>query len=1182
MERPVDRQFYSLDSNGVNKSHFHVPSDTEKENLVDYVAQSIIGTDKTFCGPFGLRKAVYLDYTASGRALSFIEDYIQNEVLPEYGNTHTTTSVTSLQTTMFRHEARDIIRNAVNASEHDSVIFTGSGSTGAIHKLIHAINLSEPPVVFIGPFEHHSNLLPWSEKGAEVVTIKQTPTGLVDISHLEQQLQAWAGNSRQLIGSFSAASNVTGILCDVDAISVLLHKYGALVFWDYATAAPYVKLDMNPVVPGKNSGFAYKDAMFISPHKFVGGVSTPGVLVVKKKVFHNTVPDECGGGTVFYVRREARRYLREPELREEGGTPNIVGAIRAGMVFQLKSAVTPELIMQKEHDLFRQAVEAWRSVPNLVILGNVEVDRLPIFSFLVHNPSSGLFLHHNYVSALLNDLFGVQARGGCACAGPYAMDLLGLAEEKAKEIEELLAEDGRLDRVHLRRYMEYSHREIIRPGFTRLNLPYFISQDELNFVLQAVAMVAEHGWKLLPQYMFNPETGEWRHKEHQVFRERKWLGHISYGGGHMQYSLPKVNPKGPLPRSFQECLNMARQHISKAEKSRPKLADHTAMFDEEARPYRWFLLPSEASQLLSDSSAVVHHHVSSLPFCPPELHDKLENTQQGDLGFGSGGVKGSVVRAGGDSLDVMNSGGGDGGGVGKEMKTANDQRVTGDNVEKRVNCHSNRETGCGTQTEDDTGVHVEAQSLTDPVDSLSQEVKESLHVHGGCATQQQHSTHSSEAVELVAESKANCDTFPQALQTAMERGYSDGISDVHVSQMSPGYEIRRPYPPVPVRTGIQLHEETGSATNKVSTVSDSQTVKSGQSVSASDSVQSNSQFFSSTFAKTQPQSAKCIPDKAESDGAGAKAASSATKPKKKKKKKKASNGDKCTENGTCDPAKPQAESGKKEGESGSRWVPPTKDIFKPTVKALEEFSMLEDGDRVLVCLSGGKDSLSLLHTMHQYQFYCRSKEIQFELGAVTVDPQTPSYDPSPLKEYLAVLGVPYFYESQCIMETAVNLPNGCASICSFCSRMKRGRIYAAARRGGYNVLALGQHLDDLAESFIMSLFHNGSLRTMKAHYTVQEGDLRVIRPFVNVREKDLRNFAEKNKLPVIADNCPACFEAPKERHRTKQLLASQEILFPHLYSSILSAIKPVMAMSRTGTSTASLLAATDTADDLDI
>jgi len=242
----------------------------------------------------------------------------------------------------------------------------------------------------------------------------------------------------------------------------------------------------------------------------------------------------------------------------------------------------------------------------------------------------------------------------------------------------------------------------------------------------------------------------------------------------------------------------------------------------------------------------------------------------------------------------------------------------------------------------------------------------------------------------------------------------------------------------------------------------------------------------------------------------------------------------------------------------AKWFSPGKKLFKPTAEAIEAFDMIHDGDRVLVCLSGGKDSLSLLHTLRQYQFVARSRGVSFELGALTVDPLSVSYDPSPLIPYLQSLDVPYLYEEQDILgQAAAANPE---SICSFCSRMKRGRIYSAARREGYNVLAFGQHLDDLAESFLMSVFHNGLLRTMKANYRVAEGDLRLIRPFVFVREKDTRDFAEKNKLPVIPENCPACFEAPKERHRFKQLLASQELLFPDVYSHLLKAMHPLIAV----------------------
>ncbi|XP_067663197.1 uncharacterized protein [Haliotis asinina] len=1083
--QPADRLFYSIPKSNREPSDVAGDSDSSINcsRLLDTVRNSVIGRNKVFSGPFGLREVTYLDFIASGRALSFIEDYIRNEVLPEYGNTHTTTSVTSLQTTLYRHEARDIIRNAVHASEHDSVIFVGSGCTGAVHKLIHALNLQKPPVVFVGPYEHHSILLPWKETGAEIVRIKLTGSGLVDCRHLENQLKKWKSKGRQLIGCFSAASNITGILADVNRITICLHKHGALAFWDYATAAPYVRIDMNPVVPGSDQPFVYKDAVFISPHKFVGGAATPGVLVAKKSLFRNVVPEGGGGGSIFYVRRDSHRYLQEPEMREEGGTPPIVESIRAGLVFQLKEAITPEVIMQREQELCRQAVESLSTHDNLVILGNHNVPRLPIFSFLVYNPTTGRFLHHNFVSTILNDVFGIQARGGCACAGPYAMDLLGLEEGSAETIEKLLVEDSRLDRTHLRRYREYSHREILRPGFTRLNLPYFMDDACLEFVLEAVKMVADHAWKLLPQYIFNPETGEWRQKNFQVFRDRKWLGHISYQTGEMKYKVPPPIVKGPLPSGYKDCLEKASDVFKQAEKPRVQLPDQTLLFDDQSRPYRWFMLPSEALDCLRGNT-VSKVSPSDLPFVPPPLKSRCGLTNGREEFY--------------DDVDDENT-------LEYEGQNNIDCEITPEFSEGMVEC---LEKGF-----EDSQVNENQFKDNEPDSSAeSNSAPNSDSVATGILREGSAAEGDKELMSVIVPSTHD-DGFHPAL-SSRKSGETDTENN--------GVQNK------------QLNHPVLSPCVKSDTSQQEDKDVTGNDAKGSGQHQGSVEGSVCPLICPRPQKTALVVDV---EG--------------------------------VEPPK-------------CKWFSPPKTIFKATVKAVEEHSMIRDGDRLLVCLSGGKDSLSLLHTIRQYQFYCKGQGIRFDFGAVTVDPQTPVYDPSPLKQYLKVLGVPYFYESQCILETAENLPDGCASICSFCSRMKRGRIYAAARREGYNVLALGQHLDDLAESFLMSFFHNGVIRTMKAHYTVQEGDLRVIRPFVFVREKELRNFAEKNKLPVIAENCPACFEAPKERHRTKQLLASQELLFPHLYNSIMAAMKPVMAINRTGHSFTQAVAANGQDEDEDI
>ncbi|EDO35942.1 predicted protein, partial [Nematostella vectensis] len=461
--------------------------------LLEFINANVIGWDTVFNGPYGKKQVVYCDYTASGKPLRFIEDYIQNYVYAFYANTHTTTTTTSRQTTKFRNEAREIIKKCVNASAEDRVIFVGSGTTSAIHKLIHVLELegekAKKTAVFVGPFEHHSNILPWKETGAKIVRIRDNDHGTVDMAMLEREFKVNRHKDYTIFTAFSAASNVTGILTDTKAVSEMCHKYGGLAFWDYASASPYITINMNATPTG------YMDAVVLSPHKFVGGVGTPGVLIAKKSVFTNKVPDGCGGGTVLFVTRDTHLYLKDIEAREEGGTPAIVESIRAGMVFQLKQSVGPSLIEQREDELCRKAFEVWRKNSCLEILGSDKARRLPIFSFIVYHKDSGKLLHHNFVSVLLNDLYGIQARGGCACAGPYAWDLLGVSESLAKQFSWFM-EEHHGENVEAKLQVPL---EIMKPGFARINLPYFMDDETVHYVLEAVDMVATHGWKLLPQ-----------------------------------------------------------------------------------------------------------------------------------------------------------------------------------------------------------------------------------------------------------------------------------------------------------------------------------------------------------------------------------------------------------------------------------------------------------------------------------------------------------------------------------------------------------------------------------------------------------------------------------------------------------------------------------------------------------
>lgn len=475
------------------------------DEVAAFIRQHEVGRRAYIETPFGRRLIYYADQTATGRYLHFVEGWIRR-VRPFYANTHTEVSSSGRIIGSLREKSRNVIHRSVGADPDDEVLFCGAGATSAVNKLVGLLGLRIPeplerryqlskhipqqerPVIFIGPYEHHSNELPWVETIAEVVEIGLDEHGAIDLVELEARLQDFPDRELK-IGSFSAASNVTGVLTDVSAVARLLHQHGAYACFDYAASGPYVPIDMHPADPAERI-----DALYLSVHKFVGGPQASGILVVNRCFFKTRVPVRPGGGTVNYVSgasSDGIDYSQSLHDREEGGTPAVMSDVRAGTAFLVKEMIGAEAILEHEKKLAVQALRRLSAHPRISILGSCKLDRLSIIAFNIEG------LHYDLVAGLLDHLFGIQNRAGCSCAGPYAHRLLKFGQQTWKELRGLiLAGCG-----------------AIRPGWVRVTLPFYASADDIEFLLRAIEFVADHGRKLLPLYRMRWSSGVWRHIE---------------------------------------------------------------------------------------------------------------------------------------------------------------------------------------------------------------------------------------------------------------------------------------------------------------------------------------------------------------------------------------------------------------------------------------------------------------------------------------------------------------------------------------------------------------------------------------------------------------------------------------------------------------------------------------------
>lgn len=433
-------------------------------NPTEFLRAGLIGEGMTIPGANGGKPLVYADYVASGRALMQVENYITQNVLPYYANSHTDTSYTGAYTTELREEARREIARLTKATDGCSVIFAGSGATAGLNRLVAltGVNDAKNPVVFLGPYEHHSNILPWRESKATVIEIPEAPAGGPDLEALEAALQKYKDADLK-VGTFSAASNVTGVITETDPVTRILKENGALAIWDYAGGAPYLSIDMGTGTD------AAKDAVVVSTHKFPGGPAASGVLIVRDSAVRLDIPSWPGGGTVEFVSPWEHDYVADIATREEAGTPNAIGDIRAALAFMVKDSIGQDTITAREHELNAMAFDGWAGNPYMTVLGVDMPNRLPIFSFLVKDAHGNQICPQDFTRTL-SERYGIQARGGCACAGPYGHRLLGIDRKTSDYLRaEILAGN-----------------DAVKPGWVRLNFSYLMSDETAQFIINSI------------------------------------------------------------------------------------------------------------------------------------------------------------------------------------------------------------------------------------------------------------------------------------------------------------------------------------------------------------------------------------------------------------------------------------------------------------------------------------------------------------------------------------------------------------------------------------------------------------------------------------------------------------------------------------------------------------------------
>ncbi|XP_062554954.1 uncharacterized protein LOC134220005 isoform X5 [Armigeres subalbatus] len=1179
------------------------PEDTLK--IMKYIDDNVIGKGVAFLGPFGRRKVVYADYASSGRSLQFLEDYINKEVLPAFGDTNCISAVTGLQSHLYDNEARDLVRVAVGATPEDEVIFCDNpaerlcfllSNCGHHHPRTVAQSLS--PVLFVSTSEPIRNLRLWIDAGWHVERIIKNHEGFLDLVDLEKRLMQYSETKRTMVGLFSGASRLTGILADDVATTILLHQYDALSIWDHSIVASCAPIVTNPILPG-----AQKDAIFFHCNKMVGGVQAPGVLVIKRKIIESS--GSCLNDTV-----------------------GVVEAVRAGLVLQLKESLGVQAIMSRMEKICKQILAHVRTIPEIALLGPpcTTAKRLTTLCFMVRHPR-GAFLHHRFVVAVLNDVFGVQAT-----ADNMISDSLGINPQLAVEYDKVLNDESlKAASVH--------------PGYIRITFPYFMAEAEVAFILEALKMVATEAWKLLPQYDVDDRTGEWRHHSNSLAKERKWLGAIRYTDGKMLFSDRRISGPGSFPQSYSDCLQTARNLFNRSRKMAQKSTSDEVVLklpSSSVECLRWYMLPGEAHELLlghshsvkntvpfdpttipeNPSLLMIHRHHSlsaldikrfksrSLPASPLQISVRRQHSSSPNqscsrtptptssppiVRFSLGGEVTNFSPPSPHQLQVTNLAATSDVSISRNSccsETAEDIQAYVKEVTKEL------ATEIKSEIRDVISKVEDALESTDNLD-LTGATMSSLGNISNSNESKRDSISASDVVDYLREfskgmmnevkseirdvvnavdeiiSPEGClgsrkNSPPDILKANSAGGggghrlltkqrYSDTTPDTsrpksadidkHRSESfpRPNSSIHAATAPSPEHSGPGL-PYTGAIAKKSDLTSSMSSQDSGINMSFSE----QDDKLRSTFGKDRNRTVSAhlegesarhqVPQRRVQSESAAPPLQIPTTPEPTRLPTTPEVADASTPKSALMrqsnvlKSSPSQEHDLDGAPEGARWLNLPKETWKQAAEALDDFGMIRDGDRILVCLSGSSSSLCMLHLLRQF---IRARHLS-NIQLATVSFGDCGVDPRALMLYLRELGVEYFYEH---CESLENLQE---------------KLITVAQRRGYNVLAIANTLDKLADRFLASLLYKGKLNSLQAITTTSASagpqKIRIIQPLLYIRERALEDFAAARVLPTRPSHL---FTRPPDA--TNSILRVQEATNPNVYGNIRSALKPLLA-----------------------